>query len=53
MPSQGSANTPIRNTTVHGATGAGEDTDIEITHRSKTSDNLKALVGTAYREKAV
>ena len=52
-PSQGSANTPIRNTAVHDATNTGEDTDFEIIHESKTSNSLKALIGTAYRRIAV
>lgn len=53
MPSPGSANTPIRNAAVHGVTGAGGDADVEIIHESKTSNSLKALIGTAYGGKGV
>lgn len=52
LGSQGSASTPIRNPTVHVITNTGRDTGIEIIHRSKFSDSLKALVGTAYEGKA-
>lgn len=53
MPSQESASTPIRNATVHGDTEAGGDADVEFIHESKTSNSLKALVGTAYGDMAV
>ena len=35
MVLQGSASIPIRNATVHGATGAGRDADIEIIYGFK------------------